>query len=165
MVYPPTFVFLASGLCGNLNFTGVPVCHPKTLGSHLRIIPGYRSLDTRENQVNIVFIRVLLVGYTMISSITENFLHLLFGHLLGLAIAYTADAPLYILQYSEVKFYIAEYMARKNENAKAIELITEQKWMAIFGQGVEAFAEIRRKIISKTDSVNKKAPLNGDFLF
>lgn len=99
--------------------------------------------------------------------------------LLGIAIAYTADAPLYILQYSEVKFYIAEHMARKNENAKtmyedaikasldlwgvgdaadaylagekvaysqskAIELITEQKWMAIFGQGVEAYAEVRR---------------------
>jgi len=99
--------------------------------------------------------------------------------LLGVAIAYTANAPLMILQYAEVKFYIAEYMARKNQNAKAtyeegiqasfdlwgvgagadaylagehvaynqakaIELITEQKWMAIFGQGVEAFAEIRR---------------------
>lgn len=99
--------------------------------------------------------------------------------LLGTAIAYTANAPLYLLQYSEVKFYIAEHMARKNENAKAmyeeairasldlwgvgaaadaylagekvaysqakaIEQITEQKWMAIFGQGVEAYAEIRR---------------------
>ncbi|MFA6126116.1 MAG: SusD/RagB family nutrient-binding outer membrane lipoprotein [Bacteroidales bacterium] len=99
--------------------------------------------------------------------------------LLGVAVAYTANAPLNILQYAEVKFYIAEYMARKNQNAKAvyeeairasldywgvggsadaylagehvaydqakaIELITEQKWIAIFGQGVEAFAEIRR---------------------
>lgn len=99
--------------------------------------------------------------------------------LLGIAIAYTANAPLYMLQYSEVEFYIAEHMARKGEDAKdmyenaikasmdlwgvgadadaylagekvaynqtkAIELITEQKWMAIFGQGVEAYAEIRR---------------------
>lgn len=99
--------------------------------------------------------------------------------LLGTAIAYTANAPVIILQYAEVKFYIAEHMARKSENAKAeyeeaikasldlwgvgsaadaylagenvaysqakaIELITEQKWMAIFGQGVEAYAEIRR---------------------
>ena len=30
------------------------------------------------------------------------------------------------------------------DQSKAIELITEQKWIAIFGQGVEAFAEIRR---------------------
>ncbi|MBT3747799.1 MAG: SusD/RagB family nutrient-binding outer membrane lipoprotein, partial [Bacteroidetes bacterium] len=30
------------------------------------------------------------------------------------------------------------------DGSKAVELITEQKWMAIFGQGVEAFAEVRR---------------------
>jgi hypothetical protein len=99
--------------------------------------------------------------------------------LLGVAIAYTPDAPLHLLQYCEVEFYIAEHKVRMGESGKAnyeagikasldywgvgadadaylagadvaynqsnaITLITEQKWMAIFGQGVEAFAEIRR---------------------
>ncbi|MCD6332113.1 MAG: SusD/RagB family nutrient-binding outer membrane lipoprotein, partial [Bacteroidales bacterium] len=99
--------------------------------------------------------------------------------LLGIAIAYTPDAPVYLLQYAEVEFYIAEHNARVGGDAqtfyengirasldlwgvgdaadeylaqekvvfnpdKAVELITEQKWMAIFGQGVEAYAEIRR---------------------
>jgi len=99
--------------------------------------------------------------------------------LLGLAIGYTSDAPVFLLQYAEVEFYIAEHLARVGGDAKshyeaairasldlwgvgasadaylshelvafnsnkAVELITEQKWMAIFGQGVEAFAEVRR---------------------
>lgn len=99
--------------------------------------------------------------------------------LLGIAIAYTSDAPVFLLQYAEVEFYIAEHLARVGGDAKshyeagitasmnlwgvgdqtdaylaeakvtfnaakAVELITEQKWMAIFGQGVEAFAEVRR---------------------
>ena len=99
--------------------------------------------------------------------------------LLGIQIAYTSDAPVFLLQYAEVEFYIAEYKARTGGNpqanyeagirasfdnwglgdaadaylahakvafdgSKAVELITEQKWMAIFGQGVEAFAEVRR---------------------
>jgi len=99
--------------------------------------------------------------------------------LLGVAIAYAPDAPLFLLQYCEVEFFIAEHKARTGGNgqanyeagirasldywgvgadadayiagadvaynsSKAIQLITEQKWMAIFGQGVEAYAEIRR---------------------
>lgn len=99
--------------------------------------------------------------------------------LLGTAIAYTPEAPVYLLQYAEVEFYIAEHLARVGGNAKAhyeagitasmdlwgvggataaylaepkvafnaskaVELITEQKWIAIFGQGVEAYAEVRR---------------------
>jgi len=99
--------------------------------------------------------------------------------LLGIRIAYTPAAPVFLMQYAEVEFYKAEYYARKGGNAKAhyelgirasldnwgvganadaylaeekvafnaskaVELITEQKWMAIFGQGVEAFAEVRR---------------------
>ena len=99
--------------------------------------------------------------------------------LLGIAIAYTPDAPVFLMQYAEVEFYIAEHLARvggdakshyeagirasmdlwgvadqadaylaqakvKFDAAKAVELITEQKWMAIFGQGVEAYAEVRR---------------------
>lgn len=99
--------------------------------------------------------------------------------LLGIAIAYTSDAPIYLLQYAEVEFFIAEHLARVGGDAQshyeagirasmdlwgvgdasdaylahtlvafdaanAVELITEQKWMAIFGQGVEAFAEVRR---------------------
>lgn len=99
--------------------------------------------------------------------------------LLGIAIAYTPDAPVFLLQYAEVEFYIAEHYARVGgdaqshyetairsslnlwgvgdaadaylahelvafDAAKAVELITEQKWMAIFGQGVEAYAEVRR---------------------
>jgi len=99
--------------------------------------------------------------------------------LLGIAIAYTSDAPVFLLQYAEVEFFIAEHFARVGgdaqshyeagitasmdlwgvgdvtdaylahekvafDAAKAVELITEQKWMAIFGQGVEAFAEVRR---------------------
>lgn len=99
--------------------------------------------------------------------------------LLGIQIAYAPDAPVRIMQYAEVEFYIAEHLARVGgaaqthyENgirasldywgvgdqadaylaealvafdaAKAVEQITEQKWIAIYGQGVEAYAEVRR---------------------
>lgn len=122
--------------------------------------------------------------------------------LLGVAVAYTEKAPLYILCADEVEFIQAEYYMRKNDDAKAkahyeagiaasmerwglddggtvspstktevlpftypvnyatylaqplvawggnagekYQKIIEQKWAAMFGQGVQAWIEVRR---------------------
>lgn len=122
--------------------------------------------------------------------------------LLGVAIAYTEKAPLYILCADEVEFIQAEYYMRKNDDAKAkahyeagiaasmerwgladggtvspstktevlpytypvdyaaylaeplvawggntgekFQKIIEQKWAAMFGQGAQAWIEVRR---------------------
>jgi len=97
--------------------------------------------------------------------------------LLGIKIGYTPDAPIRVMQYAEVEFYMAEHFARVGGDAKshyeagikasfdywevdaggylahpmvafsadkAIQLISEQRWIAIFGQGVEAYALIRK---------------------
>ena len=51
------------------------------------------------------------------------------------------------LEYWGVGDAADAYLQESNvayDAGKAITLITEQKWMAIFGQGVEAYAEIRR---------------------
>jgi hypothetical protein len=122
--------------------------------------------------------------------------------LLGVAIAYTEKAPLYIMCADEVEFLQAEYYMRKNDDAKAkahyeagiaasmerwglddggtvspstksevlpftypvdyaaylaqplvawggntgekFQKILEQKWASMFGQGVQAWVEVRR---------------------
>ncbi|NOY36595.1 MAG: SusD/RagB family nutrient-binding outer membrane lipoprotein [Chlorobi bacterium] len=103
--------------------------------------------------------------------------------LLGTAIAYDENAPLYILTYDEIEFIIAEYQMRNNQDAAArtayeagitasmdrwgadvgtylsdpavdwstaatpgekYQRICEQRWAAIFGQGVQAYNLVRR---------------------
>lgn len=103
--------------------------------------------------------------------------------LLGTAVAYDENAPLYILTYDEVQFIIAEYQMRQGNDGAAqaayeagitasmdrwgaslgsylsepdvdwataandgekYQRICEQRWAAIFGQGVQAYNLVRR---------------------